>query len=190
MLRNMIRLARITKAGTDTGQFHTQQLEYLGKTANTLMVFPYGLHSNCTPDSSALMFSSQDNPEAKAAIAWTPKNRPQMASGEVTLYHPETNSIISWRKGGNLEITTEADIDATCANATIDCDNLTANVGSSVTLDAGSSVDITAPTMTLNGNLVVNGTMTNNGKDVGDTHGHDQDIDSDGNTEATINGVI
>jgi hypothetical protein len=122
MLRNLIRWARITKAGTDEGQFHTQQLEYLGKTANTVMVFPYGLHSNCTPDSLALMLSVQDNPENRASIAWSPKNRPVMASGEVCLYHPETNSIISWRQGGNLEIKTDANIDVTCADAVVNCD--------------------------------------------------------------------
>jgi len=182
MLRDLLRWAKISKAGSDGEQFHTQQLEYLGKTANSVMVFPYGLHANCTPDSLALMLSVQGNPENRACIAWKPKDRPIMASGEVTLYHPDTNSIISWRAGGNLEITTAANVDITCTN-------ITANVSGSATIDADGSVDITTPTLTLTGNLVVNGTMTNNGLDVGDTHGHTQGNDSNGDTEAAISGV-
>jgi len=190
MLRDLLRWAKITKAGSDGEQFHTQQLEYLGKTANSVMVFPYGVHANCTPDSLALMFAVQGNPENRACIAWKPKDRPVMASGEVALYHPDTNSIISWRKGGNLEITTAANVDITCANATINCANITANVSGSATLAADGSVNVTTPTLTLTGDLVVNGTMTNNGKDVGDTHRHAQGVDSDGNTQQNIVGVL
>jgi hypothetical protein len=175
MLRDVLRWARITKSGSDQEQFHTQQMSYLGKTADGLMVFPYGVHGNLPPDSLALMFAVQCNPENRAAIGWTPKNRPQMAEGEVTFYHPPTNSIIAWREGGNLEITTDANVDLTCNEATI---------------NASGSVEINTPTWTLNGNMIVNGTMTNNGKDVGDTHKHDQANDSGGNTEVQINGVV
>ena len=168
MLRDFLRWARITKSGSDSEQFHTQQMEYLGKVSDGVMVFPYGVHGNLPEDSLALMFSVQGNPENRAAIGWTPKNRPKMAEGEVTFYHPPTNSVIAWRSGGNLEITTNAN----------------------VTLTAGGSVTINAPTWTLNGNMVVNGTMTNNGKDVGDTHQHAQANDSGGNTEQNINGVL
>ncbi len=62
--------------------------------------------------------------------------------------------------------------------------------GDKIILKTAGGIDITCPTMTLNGDLVVNGTMTNNGKDVGDTHGHSQANDSDGSSEADINGVI
>jgi hypothetical protein len=182
MSRNLPHWARITKAGSDTGQFHTQQLEYLGKVADGLIVFPYGLHANATPDSLALMFGVQGSQSNRAAFPWTPKKRPFMAAGEVTLYHPETNSVISWRSGGNLEVTTAANVDVTCAN-------LTANVSGAATIDASGSVDITTPTLTLTGNLVVNGTMTNNGMNVGDTHGHTQGNDGGGDTEAPITGV-
>lgn len=62
--------------------------------------------------------------------------------------------------------------------------------GAKIVMNNTGGVDITADTMTLNGNLVVNGTMTNNGKDVGETHGHTQANDSGGSSEADINGVI
>lgn len=55
-------------------------------------------------------------------------------------------------------------------------------------LDSGE-IDITAPTITLNGNVTITGTVTNNGKNIGDTHGHEQGVDSNGDTEQPISGV-
>lgn len=179
MLRNLLRWARITSAGTDDQQFAVQQMEYLGKTSDGLMVFPYGLHGNVPPDSLALMFAVQGHADNRAAIAWTPKDRPQLASGEVAFYHPPTDALIKWDQGGNLVITTGGNGSA----------DITVNAAAS-TVNSSASVTINTPTLTLNGNLVVNGTMTNNGKDVGDTHRHSQANDSDGNTEADILGVL
>lgn len=161
MLSRLLRWARITKAGSDTEQFATQQVSYLGKTANALMVFPYGVHANVPPDSLALMFSVQDSADNRAAIAWEPKDRPTLKDTEVTFYHPPSGSLLKWDADGNLLI-----------------DN------------GQATVKLEGDTMTLNGNLVVNGTMTNNGKNVGDTHQHSQGQDSAGNTEQNINGVI
>jgi len=161
VFRNLLRWARITKAGSDDQQFAVQQLEYLGKTADSLIVFPYGLHGNVPPDALALMFAMQGNPDNRAAIAWTPKIRPQLAEGEAAFYHPPTGSLIKWNADGSL----------------------TVNNGT-------STLTMVGDTTTLTGNLVVNGTITNNGKDVGDTHQHSQGADSDGNSQANISGVL
>ena len=93
----------------------------------------------------------------------------------------------------NIDVTSQADVN-------VQCENLTANANSAVEITAGTEANVTAvtaatvtaPTITLNGNVVitgsltqggggggtaslsggleVTGTMTNNGKDVGDTH--------------------
>ena len=105
MIRKLIRWARITKAGTDTEQFATQQLEYMGKVGEGLMVFPYGIHANVPADALALMFSVGGNPENRAAIAWTPKDRPQLAEGEVAFYHPRLpDMIIKLQANGEMLI--------------------------------------------------------------------------------------
>ena len=160
MLSKLLRWARITKPGNDTGQFPVQQMEYMGKAGDGMIIFPYGHHGNVPADSLALMFAVQNNADNRAAIAWTPQTRPTLKAGEVAFYHPPTGTEIILDESGKINIT---------------------SVG---------NVNITAPTMTLNGNLVVNGTMTNNGKDVGDTHQHAQGIDSAGNTQQNINGVL
>jgi phage gp45-like len=174
MLNKLLRWAKITKPSTDDQQFPVQQVTAMGKVADALMVFPYGIHGNVPADALALMFAVQGNIDNRAVIAWTPKDRPKLAAGEVAFYHPPTDAFIIWRSNGDLDIETAADVNLKCKDATV---------------DASGSVTINTPTWTLNGNMVVNGTMTNNGKDVGDTHGHTQAADSDGDSEAPINGV-
>lgn len=61
--------------------------------------------------------------------------------------------------------------------------------GSRIIARNNGDLDIIAPQTTITGNLTVNGTITNNGKDVGDTHSHIQGNDSDGDVEAAISGV-
>ena len=149
MLRNLIRWARITKPSKDTEQFAVQQLEYLGKVADALMVFPYGMHANLPPGALALMFSIQGNPENRAAIAWTPDKRPVLKEGEVAFYHPALPALI---------IKLQAD--------------------GSLSIKSGVSVDIEAPEVSIIGNLTVTGTttlgavVTSNGIDISDTHKH------------------
>ena len=92
-INRLIRWGRIAKAGADDQQFAVQQVEYLGKVADCLIVFPYGIHGNIPADALALMLSVQGNPDNRAAIAWTPKIRPQLADGEVAYYHPPTGTI-------------------------------------------------------------------------------------------------
>jgi len=84
-----LRWARIIGPGEDDPtKFHIQKIEYMGKVADALMVFPYGLHGNVPEDSFGLLFSIQANSDNRGVIAWTPKKRPKLAGGEVAFYHP------------------------------------------------------------------------------------------------------
>lgn len=158
MLRNLLRWARITKAGTDDKQFATQQMSYLGKVADGVMVFPYGIHGNVSVDALCLMFSVEGNPENRAAIAWTPKDRPKLAAGEVAFYHPPTGGSMIWRANGDLDIQTKGDINITAANL---------NVTGETHLD-----DI----------------VTSNDIDISHTHVHEQINDGNGDTEFDTEG--
>ena len=174
LIKNIVRWARITKAGADDQQFATQQMEYLGKVADGLIVFPYGLHGNVPPDALALMFAVQGNPDNRAAIAWTPKNRPKLAEGEVAFYHPPTGAFMIWRANGDLDIETG---DSGGANINIKCKQANITASESVTLDTPETT--LTGNATVDGNLTVTGsttlsaTVTSNGKDISDTHTHD-----------------
>lgn len=176
MFSKLLKWVKVTAAGTDDKQFHTQQVSHLGKVSNGIMLTPYGLHYNAQPDSLGLAMDVQCNPENRAVLAWAAKVRPTLAAGEVAFYHPDTLSYVIWREGGNLEIVATG--------------NVTATVSGTMSASVTGGTTITTPTLTLNGDLVVNGTMTNNGFDVGNTHQHSQGPDSNGDSEANIVGVL
>lgn len=143
MLRNLFRLCRITKSNNNNGQVAEQQISYLGKTANGMVCMPYGFFANIPPDTLAGMMSIQGHPDNRALFPIDTKAWPKLEEGEVAFYHPKTDNIIKWLANGDLVI-----------------DNGTA------------LVTLSGNTMTFDCNVVFNGTMTNNGKDVGDTHAH------------------
>jgi len=160
MIRSLLRWVRVTKPGLDDpSKFHVQQIEYLGKPADALMVFPYGLHANLPENSFGVMFSIQGNPDNRGVIAWVPKGRPQLEAGEVAFYHPPTDAFIIWRSNGDLDIET-------------------GNGGTGKINVISGEVTITAPLVTIDGDLTVRGdttlsdTVTSNGKDISDTHVH------------------
>ena len=68
MIKNILRWARITAPGADDKQFPAQQMEYLGKVADGVMLFPYGMHGNVPADVLALIGSVQGNPDNRVAI--------------------------------------------------------------------------------------------------------------------------
>lgn len=165
MLRNLLRWARITKGGSDAGQFATQQMTYRGKVADGMMVFPYGLHANVLTGSLGLMFSVGGDPDNRAVIAWTPKDRPVLSEGEVAFYHPPSDGQIIWRSDGSLEI-------------------VSGNGGS-------ADINITAANVNITGNVHITGSnVTHNGKEIGENHQHSQGSDSDGDSEVDIVGVL
>lgn len=160
MIKNLIRWATITSAGIDDKQFTSQQVEYLGKIADGLTAFPYGMHANAPPDTFALMFSIQGNPDNRAIIPINTKNRPTLASGEVAFFHPLLpDMLIKLQADGRMLV------------------------------KSGVGIDFVAPDFTFTGNTAFTGTVTANGKVIDDTHGHVQADDSGGNTEVPISGV-
>lgn len=146
LFKKLIRWARITKSSLDDQQFAKQQVEYLGKVAQTFMVFPYGIHANVPADALALMFSVGGDPENRAAIAWTPKDRPKLADGEVAFYHPPTGAFIIWRDNGDLDIETgdggTKDVNVKAANVNITAaENVNITAVQDITL-IGANVNI------------------------------------------------
>ena len=170
MLRDLLRWARITKKSDNSQTYAIQQLQYLNKNADSVMIFPYGFHANAAEDSLALMFSVQSHPENRACIAWNPTKRPTLEESEVSIYHPPTDAFIIFKSDGSIDIQT----------------------GNNSTKD----MNITASSININSNVNINGTtnftgsVLANGKIIDDTHQHVQANDSGGNSEANISGVI
>lgn len=163
-MSKLLRWVRVIKPGEDDpSKFHVQQVEYMGKVSDTLMIFPYGMHANVPNDAFGIMFTIQGNQDNRGVIAWVPKGRPKLEGGEVAFYHPPTDAFIIWRANGDLDIETGS--------------------------DGAGKININATLTTINGNLTVTGdttlgsVVTSDGVDIGDTHTHPQGSDSDGDSE-------
>ena len=106
MLRNLMRLCKITKANDNKGQFAQQQISYLGKTADGGVFLPYGYFANIPPDTLALMLSIQGHADNRALLPIDTKKWTKLAEGETAFYHPTTDAFIIWRSTGDLDIET------------------------------------------------------------------------------------
>lgn len=176
-------LAKITKGGDEELSFPIQQFEMNDRIGDAYITAPYGMHYNLPADQPALNIS----PDGTILMGIDPIGRIKVEAGEVVFYHPITKSKIHFKNNHDIDIETEADLNAVC-------DNLNATVETKATVTAPESEFIGNVTVT--GNLTVTGsttlssTVTSNGKDISDTHGHAQANDSGGNSEANINGVL
>lgn len=150
-LKRIIRFGVITGKGTNGNEFWIQQMSYLGKFSDCLIVFPYGMHANLPADNTVmnLFWAVEGNPENKAGIGWTPKLRPDLEPGEVAHYHPYSNSLVIFRNNGDIDIDTVKDGDSNNINIlTQDCNltvqgNLDSVVMGDAMIDVNGQLDLT-----------------------------------------------
>lgn len=152
-IRRLIRLARTSRPSVETKQQAQQQVEYLGKAAESIVVFPYGLHAAAPADTLAVLLAQLGNPEALLHMpALVPlAGRPAIppSPGDVVLYSPVS----------------KAEVRVTAAGAVV------VTVGSTIFNLSAAGVVITGD-VTITGNVATVGTITNNGTDIGSGHAH------------------
>lgn len=199
-IKRLIRVGRISLgAQGDASPMPVQQVSYLGKTGDAFMAFPYGLHANVPPAYLALLFAQDGKPEARLAYPMSPKQRPlALPEGEFVVYNPVTKTEVRFLANGDLAVTTKTGqsifinaLDMTLtllgnflANVT---GNLTANATGAVVIAAQGNATVSSPqTITLGGNVVVTGTLTVNGVEVG-AHVHDENGSGGGTTDPPKN---
>lgn len=191
LLSDLIRWCSVVRGGADTAQLPVQQIEYLGKTADCVMLFPYGMHANVDGSALALMVSVGGASDNRAAIPSSMDNRPQLAPGEVVIYSPKTGSAVTFKANGDVLVSALGDLTATVTG------NASVTVGGSASVTASGSITLTAPTIALNGavaivgglvadSIGVTGTLTQGGKDVGGAHVHSGVTVGAGNTGGVV----
>jgi hypothetical protein len=185
LLAKLIRWASVVRAGADDGQFPLQQTEYLGKVADTIMIFPYGMHANVDGDSLALLLAIGGNLDNRAAIPTSMNRRARLASGEVTIYSPLTGSAVTFLANGDIKIDAAGDIIGTAAGDVSISAGGAADItaAGALTLNSSAAIALTAPTIALNGavavvgglaadSVAVSGTLSQAGKSIGAAHVH------------------
>jgi hypothetical protein len=193
LLTKLIRLVSVVRSGSDTDQFPMQQVEYLDKVADCIMVFPYGMHANVDGNSLAVMMAMNGALDNRVAIPTSMNRRATLASGEVTFYSPVTRSSVTFKANGDVVVDSKNNLIATVAgDASVTADgDATVTVGGSanvtavgaLSLNSSASIALTAPTISLNGatsaaggisadSVAVSGALTQGGTSVGKAHTH------------------
>lgn len=112
---------------------------------------------------------------------------PNYATDGVELKKDDGSVSIKLTDSGDANVHCDGDLNADCVNATIAA-STTANITSPI-INLNGAVNISG-LCTMSGGMAVVGSATANSKDIGDTHGHAQDNDSNNDTQANISGVV
>lgn len=106
MIRNLIKWARISLSGDDSGPFPVSQMTYFTKTADVLMIYPYGIGANPPEDSIGLIFSASAQEANRAAITMVnPNIRPKnLKKGEAYFGNPLTKIMIVAQADGTFAV--------------------------------------------------------------------------------------
>lgn len=168
-IRSMIRRARVSRSLPDTGTYPITQVEFLGKTSNMVVIWPYGMSGQLPEDAETICFNIEGMEENKAGIGTVPKLRLKVnADGEVVFGNPLTESAIYFRENGDIEvigknnqnITVDGDANLSVGanyieNITGDkTENITGHSTENVTGDKDISADNTTVTSTVTTDVI------------------------------------
>ena len=152
---------------------------------------------------NAKRFHHLSDATATVGLSSIPYKVPSYSATASQIKKDDGSAVISLNADSSISITSTSDV-------TVDCANLIANASGTAEITATSSCTITAPTITLAGNVIIGGTLaqgsggvstmtggvditgtlTNNGTNVGSTHTHPQSNDSAGNSQANTGNPI
>jgi len=168
-------------------------------------------------DPGARRFHALSDATAFVGLTSKPNSIPDYDSDNVQLKKDDGSVAITLKDNGDLTadcvngtVTATGDLTATCLNSTVtatgnltaNCLNATITATGSASVVATTAISMTAPIINLTGivnitgllnaatGLSVTGALLNNTKNVGDTHGHTQDNDGNGDIEQPIVGVV
>jgi hypothetical protein len=110
LIKNLMRWANITKRGDDLVDYPVQQLGYRGKVADSVVLFPYGLHANVPPNNLVLMVAVNGHEENRASFPLTGPGRPVLKEGEIALFNKMSGTTIILNEAGEVAITAPAGV--------------------------------------------------------------------------------
>lgn len=151
-LQNIVKRAAISLVMDDTKEANIAQVQYLGKTGLTEIVFPYGTYGSVPVGNPVLLFAVQSKENNRAGIGYSQHSRfKDLKEGEFIVGNEVTKSFIKFDENGNITVEGSSKV---VINATSDLDltiqgdvNLTVN--GKVNLTSTGDVDIDAPKVNL-----------------------------------------
>jgi hypothetical protein len=165
-IKELIKISRVTLAGSDDGQFPVQQVEFMDNPADAFIVFPYGMHANVANDALGLLFAANGDEQELAALMTSAKDRIKgLAQNEVIFFHPKSKTFTHYRNSGDLDVSVNGSENVTITK------NWNILVGGDANISVGGD-----------SNLIADG-------DINSTSGGDTNITSTGNANVTAAAV-
>lgn len=159
---NLIKRCVLTRVSKDDAQYQIGQCQYLGRVADIEFASLYGHSYNAPLDSTGIMVNILGDEENQAAFFNLPQERfKNLKSGEVQCGNFVTRSSIKFAEDGeiiidskgNIEIISEKDLSITVKG------NSNIKTTGSATIESDSAVTIKAPQITLDGTVIITGTL-------------------------------
>lgn len=185
-LRNMIKRIRTTSNAKQKGAFQYAQVSYMGRSMESQIFHDYGFFSAPPAGGIGIALNPRAEDGDLMSFVCHPKyNAKDLKPGETIVGNFVVKATLFFDEKGRGVLTLPDDLVITCKNlnATVSGDTNVSAKGS-VTVKAGGNGTLEAAAWTIKGpvsmtdavsaqsGLSVSGSMTNNGKDVGDGHGH------------------
>lgn len=106
-LKSIIRLGSTHNSVSERGGLPLQKVFYLGKSAESVPLFPYGMHARPKKNWLSVIFSYSARSENRWHMTSSAERRPtDLKDGEVVFYHPPTMAEIRLKSDGTIEATT------------------------------------------------------------------------------------
>ena len=158
LIRKIIRKCFLSNNKTDDGVYPRAQVSYMENALDVTRMSVYGIDYNPKVGALGLMASINGRSDDVLAFFHDPVNRfKDLKPGEVQVGSPETKTSIKFPINKNMEIkiTDSGDLVIEVAGG-----NAEITVEGNLTADISGTASITCPTVTIDGDLVVTGTIT------------------------------
>lgn len=162
-IKTLFKLAELISSD-NSGDIKKGIFSFMGSAPEGVLFSPYGIMSN-PPDGSIIMALSQNGNEAnQIGVAVNTKDIVDGSKDtDVVIGNPVSKTFIHFRGDKEMDIISPLKVNVTAPD---------------VEVNASNKVKVTATDIEL-----VSDTLTHNGINIGETHVHEQKVDSAGNTQ-------
>ncbi len=107
-IKSLIRLGSTDGSVSERGGLPLQKVFYLGKSSNSVPLFPYGMHARPKKSWMSVVLSYGGRSENRFHMVTSAERRPtDLKDGEIVFYHPPTMAEIRLKSDGTIEATTK-----------------------------------------------------------------------------------
>jgi hypothetical protein len=157
-MKNVVQRAAVSNSGPDNMQFPVVQVNYYGGTQDCEVISPYGLYYMPPIGSLGVMFNINGESEYRAAVFNATSNRIRIDNpGECAFGSPAFGQKIYCNKDGDITVTCPNNMSVTVTQ------DYNVIISGDANIEATGNLTIKSPQITLDGNVIVTGTLTADG---------------------------